>query len=31
MQKVKMNLQMFGANTPVDPTTNNTHVSENFG
>ena len=30
MLKVKMNLQMFGANTPVDPTTGNTHVSENF-
>lgn len=27
MQKVKMNLQMFG----VDPTTSNTHVSTNFG
>ena len=27
MQKVKMNLQMFG----VAPTTNNTHVSTNFG
>lgn len=27
----KMNLKMFGANTPVDPTTGNTHVSENFG
>ena len=27
----KMNLKMFGANTPVDPTTANTHVSENFG
>ena len=22
---------MFGAQTPVDPTTTNTHVSENFG
>lgn len=31
MQKLKMNLQMFGATTPVDPTTSNTHVSENFG
>lgn len=31
MQKLKMNLQMFGAQTPVDPTTTNTHVSENFG
>lgn len=31
MALVKMNLQMFGANTPVDPTTSNTHVSENFG
>ena len=27
----KMNLKMFGANTPVDPTGANTHVSENFG
>ena len=27
----KMNLKMFGANTPVDPTTGNTHISENFG
>lgn len=27
----KMNLQIFGAATPVDPTTNNTHVSANFG
>ena len=27
----KMNLKMFGTNTPVDPTTGNTHVSENFG
>ena len=26
-----MNLQRFGANTPVDPTTSNTHVSTNFG
>ena len=26
----KMNLQMFGANTPVDATASNTHVSENF-
>ena len=26
-----MNLKMFGANTPVDPTGANTHVSENFG
>ena len=31
MLKMKMNLKMFGANTPVDPTTSNTHVSENFG
>ena len=31
MALVKMNLKMFGANTPVDPTTGNTHVSENFG
>ena len=31
MAKVKMNLQMFGTRTPVDPTTNNTHVSANFG
>ena len=27
----KMDLTMFGTNTPVDPTTSNTHVSENFG
>ena len=27
----KMDLTMFGAKTPVDPTTSNTHVSENFG
>lgn len=26
----KMNLQMFGANTPVDPAKANTHISENF-
>ena len=26
-----MNLQRFGVNTPVDPTTGNTHVSANFG
>ena len=32
MQKLKMNLQMFGTNTPVDPNAStNTHVSENFG
>ena len=31
MALVKMNLKMFGANTPVDPTGANTHVSENFG
>ena len=31
MAKVKMNLQMFGTKTPVDPTTTNTHVSANFG
>ena len=31
MLKKKMNLKMFGATTPVDPTTSNTHVSENFG
>ena len=32
MSKLKMNLQMFGANTPVDPNAStNTHVSENFG
>lgn len=31
MLKLKMNLQMFGANTPVDPTASNTHTSENFG
>ena len=27
----KMDLTMFGVNTPVDPTTSNTHVSDNFG
>lgn len=27
----KMNLQLFGAITPVDPVKANTHVSENFG
>ena len=31
MLKMKMNLKMFGATTPVDPTKTNTHVSENFG
>lgn len=31
MKTLKMNLKMFGANTPVDPTESNTHVSENFG
>ena len=31
MLKMKMNLKMFGANTPVDPISTNTHVSENFG
>ena len=32
MQKLKMNLQMFGTNTPVDPNAStNTHVSANFG
>ena len=31
MSKLKMNLQMFGTATPVDPTASNTHVSENFG
>ena len=31
MLKMKMNLKMFGATTPVDPTNSNTHVSENFG
>ena len=32
MQKLKMNLQMFGTNTPVDPNAStNTHVSTNFG
>ena len=31
MSLLKMNLQMFGANTPVDPNAStNTHVSENF-
>ena len=27
----KMDLTMFGVNTPVDPASSNTHVSENFG
>ncbi|HSQ90152.1 Mu-like prophage major head subunit gpT family protein [Romboutsia sp.] len=27
----KMNLQLFGTVTPVDPTTSNTHISDNFG
>ena len=31
MLKLKMDLTMFGAKTPVDPTTSNTHVSANFG
>ena len=31
MIKKVMNLKMFGTKTPVDPTTANTHVSENFG
>ena len=31
MIKKVMNLKMFGTQTPVDPTTSNTHVSENFG
>lgn len=31
MKLMKMNLKMFGTVTPVDPTTSNTHVSENFG
>ena len=31
MLKMKMNLKMFGATTPVDPIKANTHVSENFG
>lgn len=31
MKLKKMNLQLFGAVTPVDPTTSNTHVSSNFG
>ena len=31
MLKMKMNLKMFGATTPVDPAKSNTHVSENFG
>ena len=31
MLKMKMNLKMFGATTPVDPISTNTHVSENFG
>ena len=31
MIKKVMNLQLFGTKTPVDPTTANTHVSENFG
>lgn len=28
---LKLNLTRFGTTTPVDPTTSNTHVSENFG
>ena len=31
MKNNEMNLKMFGATTPVDPTKTNTHVSENFG
>ena len=31
MKLLKMNLSMFGANTPVDPVAGNTHTSENFG
>ena len=31
MLKMKMNLKMFGATTPVDPIETNTNVSENFG
>ena len=32
MSKLKMNLQMFGTATPVDPNAStNTHISENFG
>ena len=31
MLKMKMNLKMFGATTPVDPAKTNTHISENFG
>ena len=29
--KNRMNLQLFGAITPVDPTALNTHISDNFG
>ena len=31
MLKMKMNLKMFGATTPVDTISTNTHGSENFG
>ena len=31
MNNLKMNLHLFGTVTPVDPTTTNTHISENFG
>ena len=31
MIKKVMNLQLFGTKTPVDPTSTNTHISENFG
>lgn len=30
MAKLFMNLSMFGTKTPVDPTKENTHISENF-
>ena len=30
MSLLKMNLTLFGTATPVDPTSSNTHVSENF-
>ena len=29
--RFKMNLQLFGAKTPVDPTPENTHISSDFG
>lgn len=31
LKNKRMNLQLFGAKTPVDPTKTNTHISESFG